>query len=484
MSKKDTANFNSMNSSRRDFIKKAGTAVAGLIAAPYMMPSGVLTYQHKKESSFLATVAITNTMNTPADSYIYDDVTGGVKQKMQYLFEQLGGVSDVFSKGKKVVMKMNMTGGSGTITDPKLQGLPMSEAMWVHFSVVKATAQLIIDSGVSPSDITIVESLESGDTFSLSVFEGYLDIQNSLGCNLVNISEGTFVDVSTGSNYYNFPALTMNKIIQDAEVYVSMAKLKQHAEAGITCSIKNQIGSVPKPNYFTDSIKYRRQAIHSPTNGSSASFLPRSVCDLFAARPVHFAVVDGIKNAKGGEGVWNPNFIPFQSHVLFAGKDPVATDSIGAYLMGLDCEAEKLQLPGDNGYGDTECDNYLKLLNAKGAGTNKLSEINVVGDGKDLITSVQPDGKTQPPEKFQLCSNYPNPFNPATMIVFYLPQTEFVTLKIYDITGRMIETLIEGEVPSGEHRLQWTAEGLASGIYLCRMEAKSFSQTIKMIYQK
>ena len=93
-------------------------------------------------------------------------------------------------------------------------------------------------------------------------------------------------------------------------------------------------------------------------------------------------MVDGIKNARGGEGVWNPNFVPSESHVLFAGKEPVATDSIGAYLMGLDCEAEKLQLPGDNGYGDTECDNYLDLLHTKGIGTNQLNEINVVGDGK------------------------------------------------------------------------------------------------------
>ncbi len=287
-----------------------------------------------------------------------------------------------------------------------------------------------------------------------------------------------------GANYFNFPKLTMNQIVQDTDVYVSIGKLKQHAEAGVTCSIKNQVGSVPQSSYTTKGIQYRRQAIHSPTDGSSASFLPGSICDLFAARPVHLGIVDGIKNATGGEGVWNANFAPYESHVLFAGKDPVATDSIGAYLMGLDCEAAKLQLPGDNGYGDTECDNYLDLLHTKGIGTNQLNEINVVGDGKNLVTSVLPNTVSQNPVNFKLCANYPNPFNPATMIVFYLPKNEFVTLKVYDITGRVVEALIEGEVPAGEHRLQWTAEGLASGIYLCRMEAKGFSETIKMIYQK
>ena len=484
MGKKDTENFDNVNSSRRDFIKKAGTAVAGLLVVPYLRPSGIFAYNYKQNSSYLATVAITNTINTPADSYTYDDVNGGVLQKVQYLFEQLGGISDIFSSGKKVVIKINLTGGSGNATNPKLNGVPITEAMWSNPAVVKAVTQLIIDAGVSPGDITIGDSLSSGDSYDNSVFQDYVDIQNSLGCQLVDLSQGTFVDISTGSGYFNFSSLTMNQILRDTDVYVSIPKLKQHAEAGLTCSIKNQVGSVPQALYETASIQYRRQAIHSPTNGSSATFLPRSICDLFAARPVHFAVVDGIKNARGGEGVWNPNFIPYESHVMFAGKDPVATDSVGAYLMGLDSEAAKLQLPGDNGYGDTECDNYLNLLYSKGIGTNQLNEINIVGDGAGLVTEVQPNMKKQIPENFKLCANFPNPFNPSTMIVFYLPRNEYVTLKIYDIVGREIETLINGEVPAGEHRLQWNAHGLASGVYLCRMESRDFSETIKMVYQK
>lgn len=484
MGKKKTENFQEMNSSRRNFIKKASTAVAGLIVAPYLKPSGIFAYNHKEASDYLATVAITNTINTPADSYIYDNADGGVLQKVQYLFDQLGGISDLFSKGKKVVIKINTTGGSGNATNPKLNGVPVTEAMWSHPAVVQAVVQLIMDAGVSAGDITIAESLGSGDSFNNSPFQGYVDIKNSLGCNLVDMTKGTFVDISTGSGYFNYPSLTMNQILRDTDVYVSIPKLKQHAEAGITCSLKNQVGSVPQDPYETTLIQYRRQAIHSPTNSSSASYLPRSICDLNAARPVHFAVVDGIKNARGGEGVWNPNFVPYESHVLFAGKEPVATDSIGTYLMGLDCEAEKLQLPGDNGYGDTECDNYLDLLHTKGIGTNQLNEINVVGDGKNLITSVRPNAEAQKPEKFKLCANYPNPFNPSTMIVFYLTHNEYLTLKIYDITGREVETLIEGEVPAGEHRLQWSAVGLASGVYLCRMRSKDFSETIKMLYQK
>jgi uncharacterized protein (DUF362 family) len=365
-----------------------------------------------------------------------------------------------------------------------LQGVPITEAQWTHPAVVKALAQLIIDAGVSASDITIVESLGSADSFTKSAFQDYAAIQTALGCNLVDISKGTFVDVSTGSGYFNYSSLTMNQILRDTDVYVSIAKLKQHAEAGFTGSLKNQVGTVPQSLYETQAIQYRRQALHSPTNGSSASHLPRSVCDLNAARPVHFGVIDGIRNATGGEGTWNPTFAPHQSHVMLAGLNPVATDSIGAKLMGLDCEATKLALPAKSSYGDTQCDNYLDLLHTKGVGTNQLSQIQLVGDGASLATSVSPHARPQQPSGFQLCSNFPNPFNPSTMIVFSLPRNAPVTLKVYDITGRIIETLVNGDVPAGEHRMQWSAQGLASGVYLCRMEAGEFSQTIRMMYVK
>ena len=200
----------------------------------------------------------------------------------------------------------------------------------------------------------------------------------------------------------NFVHFTMNQILSDVDVYVSIPKLKQHAEAGLTCSLKNQVGTVPKSLYTITSNASRRQMLHNPTGGSSASYLPESICDLNAARPVNLAVVDGIKNSKGGEGVWIPTFVPYESHVLIAGKDPVATDSIGAYLMGLDCEAASLPLPG----GGT-CDNYLYLLNRNGIGTNQLNEIEVLGDGANLITSVRPNNEVTSAEWFSVVPEFP-----------------------------------------------------------------------------
>ena len=102
---------------------------------------------------------------------------------------------------------------------------------------------------------------------------------------------------------------------------------------------------------------------------------------------------------------------------------------------------------------------------------------------RPLVTAVETHGKNLP-GKFKLFQNYPNPFNPSTIIEFYLPNREYMTLKINDITGRNVITLIEGEVSSGNHRLQWSTNGLASGIYFCRMKTKDYMKTIKMIFQK
>jgi hypothetical protein len=155
--------------------------------------------------------------------------------------------------------------------------------------------------------------------------------------------------------------------------------------------------------------------------------------------------------------------------------------------MGLDPGAVSFPLPApltNGGVTSSITDNHLHLLNTKGVGTNQMSDIQLVGDGTNLVTSVSQGPRPAQPSGFQLCANFPNPFNPSTMIVFYSPRNEHVTLTVYDVTGRAIETLVEGEVPPGEHQLQWSAEGLASGVYLCRMTARGFSQTIKLLYQK
>jgi len=85
---------------------------------------------------------------------------------------------------------------------------------------------------------------------------------------------------------------------------------------------------------------------------------------------------------------------------------------------------------------------------------------------------------------FQLYQNYPNPFNPNTNISFYIPTSEIVSLKIYDILGREIATLVNEQLNSGYHSFNFSANNLPSGVYFYKLQAGSFSATKKMLLSK
>jgi hypothetical protein len=88
------------------------------------------------------------------------------------------------------------------------------------------------------------------------------------------------------------------------------------------------------------------------------------------------------------------------------------------------------------------------------------------------------------PESFQLAQNYPNPFNPSTSIRFNLPKTEFVTLKIFDETGREVVTIVNEQLHAGEYETSYDASSLASGIFFYSLITPDFIKTKKMILIK
>jgi len=88
------------------------------------------------------------------------------------------------------------------------------------------------------------------------------------------------------------------------------------------------------------------------------------------------------------------------------------------------------------------------------------------------------------PDVFALEQNYPNPFNPSTTISYSVPEIEFVTLKVYDVLGSEVATLINEEKELGSYEVEFNASDLTSGIYFYRLQAGSFVETKKMILFK
>ena len=82
---------------------------------------------------------------------------------------------------------------------------------------------------------------------------------------------------------------------------------------------------------------------------------------------------------------------------------------------------------------------------------------------------------------FKLEQNYPNPFNPATEITYTIPQPAHVTLKIYNIKGEEVATLVDSKRQEGEYTVRWDASGFSSGVYLYRLEAGPYTETRRMV---
>lgn len=98
-----------------------------------------------------------------------------------------------------------------------------------------------------------------------------------------------------------------------------------------------------------------------------------------------------------------------------------------------------------------------------------------------FVTELNERNISNSPRSFQLYQNYPNPFNPGTTIEFNIPAKTFVSLKIFNLLGEEIATLVENEIAAGNHRFHWDSKKTASGIYFYRLETLGYVANRKMI---
>ena len=100
-----------------------------------------------------------------------------------------------------------------------------------------------------------------------------------------------------------------------------------------------------------------------------------------------------------------------------------------------------------------------------------------------MVTGVTPN-TNDVPAQYSLSQNYPNPFNPTTNIKFNLPKNEFVTLKVYDMIGNEVKTLVEGIHSAGKYNIEFDGSNLSSGVYFYTLKTENYAETKKMILLK
>jgi hypothetical protein len=116
-------------------------------------------------------------------------------------------------------------------------------------------------------------------------------------------------------------------------------------------------------------------------------------------------------------------------------------------------------------------------INCMSVGYYSLNSNNSQNNSKGLNT-------TNTPDKYSLLQNYPNPFNPVTTIKYQIPVSGMVTLKIYDISGKEVASLVNETKSAGSYSIQWSANNFSSGTYFYKIEANGYTETKKMLLVK
>jgi hypothetical protein len=141
----------------------------------------------------------------------------------------------------------------------------------------------------------------------------------------------------------------------------------------------------------------------------------------------------------------------------------------------------------DQGFSGTpdRCAISIQITDASGSGTNVSLGSEMYIDDLELSMDVVSDVEDQTqPLAFQLEQNYPNPFNPSTKINYQISQNDFVSLKIYNVLGDEVATLVNENKPAGNYEVTFDASLLSSGTYFYKLQAGSFVETKKMMLLK
>jgi uncharacterized protein (DUF362 family) len=331
-----------------------------------------------------------------AQAQSYDE---DLTAKLSTMFDQLGGIEKLV-RNKTVTIKLNLTGPATN----RATGRTPQFSHWAHPTLAGATAYLIGRAGAKR--IRFVESAantnEPLEEFIAKAEWDVKALQNTAKAvefeNTVNLGKGKkYFRRWVGDGAYMFPAWDLNHSYAETDVFISMAKLKNHGICGVTLSMKNLYGCTPASIYGNDAgeqepnenphsnragvghmgqrapAKSALGELNFGANHDPGYRMPRVVSDLVAAMPIHLAIIDGIESIAGAELPRPGVTRPVKPGVILAGFNPVCTDSVATAVMGYNPRASR----GEPGF--PRCDNQLVLAEQRKLGSTDLKRIDVRG---------------------------------------------------------------------------------------------------------
>ena len=319
---------------------------------------------------------------------------------LEKMFDQLGGLGRLV-KGKTVAVKVNLIG----VRWQRLGNAPMEDTFWSNPYMIGATVHLLGKAGARR--IRVLEGAWS----TAEKLEEVMLAQNWRPEDILNAAPNVEFEntnyLGQGKKYSRlmvpggglvFPGYDLNHSYEDCDVFISHAKMKEHAATGVTLSMKNVYGTTPITIYGEgagiDEPAIRPQggrggvfhfARRLPSKSAPQQIdpnlpkdagvrLPRIVAELNAARPVHLAIIDGIRTATGAETNYGSRpQAAVNPGVIIAGTNTVATDAVAMAVMGFDPLADRGKAPF------ATSDSMLRFGEELGVGLRDLKRNEVTG---------------------------------------------------------------------------------------------------------
>jgi uncharacterized protein (DUF362 family) len=360
--------------------------------------------------------------------------------QFEQMFDQIGGIGHLV-RGKTVAMKLNLAGASGR---GRQVGLTAGQTSWVHPNVVGALTAVFAKLGAKRIRIlestfrkkygTPLEDTLLNDGWDVNAIKNAASIVEFEDTNgLGSAKQYSTLKVKTRQPFI-FPAFSLNHSYEDCDFFVSVSKMKNHEELGVTLSMKNLFGITPellygltpKPPGASQWVRERvfhygqvqppagvPQELDLTSNRYEGWRMPRLLTDICGARPIDLAVLDGIEAIIGGEGSGMPGTKHGKPGLLVVGRNCVSTDAVAMATMGYNPRAgrheapfrlykspkdhppEQLIPPGES---HQYADNTALMGEAAGMGTADLSKIDLRGVPiKDAVYDYEAHWKGQAP---------------------------------------------------------------------------------------
>ena len=298
-----------------------------------------------------------------------------------------------------------------------------------------------IQSTTSFGTVSAEVSSISGDNISLSKISENDTIVTFGRSGVASINDIEFVfeigDILVGDSIIKFID------IPDTLVYASTNDLNQHTRT-------NNFTLTPETNFHFSNIYY----VVKKSNPDSA---------LTVSDAINFKAE--LVNASTNQAVGTFDNITYTKNDL---------EKYASIDYSVDCSG-------------IEAGNYYLRLVTNVNGNANYTLANIVSDNTTLakknFNKVNFTGR-EIPTSYDLAQNYPNPFNPSTTIRFQIPKDGIVTLRIYDILGAEVATLVNEEKVAGKYEVNFNASSLASGVYIYKIQAGTFINSKKMLLVK